>query len=178
MFRHGGPTLFALIREDLTTQREGIFAQGFWALLFYRIAHRRMASRYRIVRIPWRALNIVLQIVSEMFFGISLPESTAVGRRVRIEHFGGIVIHGCARIGDGCVIRQGVTIGNKGSSDPLGAPILGQNVDVGAGAKILGRIVIGDGAVIGANAVVIRDVPANCMAVGVPAVSRTIREVA
>ena len=75
-----------------------------------------------------------------------------------IEHFGGIVVHGSSVIGDDCIIRQGVTIGNRRLDDPLGAPTLGSRVNVGAGAKILGRVTIGDDVNIGANAVVITDI--------------------
>jgi len=78
------------------------------------------------------------------------------------------VISGYATFGDYCVIRNGVTIGLKNVDHPV-APIIGNHVDIGAGAKLLGDITIGDYAVIGANAVVIHDVPANCLAVGVPA---------
>jgi serine O-acetyltransferase len=92
-----------------------------------------------------------------------------VGRRVIIEHQSGIVIHGDAVIGDDCIIRQGVTIGNRRLNRPLDAPRLGNRVSVGAGAKLLGSIHVGDGAQIGANAVVFEDVPAGAAAVGVPA---------
>ena len=100
---------------------------------------------------------------------IELPYSATVGRRVVIEHQGGIVVHGHCVIGDDCVLRQGVTLGNKTMDRPYDAPKLGSKVNVGAGAKILGAVTIGDGAQIGANAVVVKDVPAGAMAVGVPA---------
>jgi serine O-acetyltransferase len=72
-------------------------------------------------------------------------------------------------MGDDCMIRQGVTLGNVGASDPSGAPSVGNRVHIGAGAKVLGRIRIGDDAVIGANAVVVRDVAAKTVVGGVPA---------
>jgi serine O-acetyltransferase len=128
-----------------------------------------MGVKPRFIRAPWWLLNAVLQKLAEFAFGICIPESAVVGRRVRFEHFGPIVIHGNARIGDGCLLRQGVTIGNKGDADPAGAPVLGCNVEVGAGAVLVGRIVVGDGAVIGANAVVTKDVPPYAVMVGVPA---------
>jgi serine O-acetyltransferase len=102
-------------------------------------------------------------------YGIELPYTVKLGRRVIIEHQGCIVIHGGAQIGDDCIIRQGVTLGNRTLDRPYDAPKLGNRVNVGAGAKILGAVTIGDGASIGANAVVLIDVPAGAIAVGIPA---------
>jgi serine O-acetyltransferase len=88
-----------------------------------------------------------------------------------IDHHGGVVVSGFAVIGNDCRIRTGVVIGLAHVDRPC-APRLGDNVDVGAGAKVLGSITIGDNVLIGANAVVVRDVPSNSVAVGVPAVIR------
>ncbi|MCB1625177.1 MAG: serine acetyltransferase, partial [Pseudomonadales bacterium] len=85
------------------------------------------------------------------------------------EHQGAIVIHGSAVIGDDCVIRQGVTLGNRYNDRPREAPQLGKGVNVGAGAKLLGAITIGDHATIGANAVVLNDVAPGDTVVGIPA---------
>jgi len=86
-----------------------------------------------------------------------------------IEHQHGIVVHGNCEIGDGTILRQGVTLGIKDIAYLDDVPTVGRNVDIGAGAKIMGRVTIGDNAKIGANAVVIRDVPPNSTAVGIPA---------
>jgi serine O-acetyltransferase len=102
-------------------------------------------------------------------YGIELPYTATVGRRVIFEHQHGIVIHGNCVIGDDCIIRQGVTLGNKSLDRPEEAPNLGNRVNVGAGAKILGAVIIGDDASIGANAVVLKDVPPGAVAVGIPA---------
>jgi len=159
-----------ILFEDLRSQREGLLSQGFWALLVYRFGHARYRIPSKWVRLPWTVIYLLLnKFVGEMVCGICLPAYASVGRRVVIEHFGAIVVHGNATIGDDCVIRQGVTIGNRRLDQPEDAPILGNRVDVGAGAKILGRVVIGDDASIGANAVVLHDVPARHIAVGVPA---------
>jgi serine acetyltransferase len=80
----------------------------------------------------------------------------------------GIIVSGDTVIGDDCILRNGVTIGMKKIGEP-GSPVIGNRVEIGAGAKILGKIHIGDDAQIGANAVVIRDVPAGHIAVGIPA---------
>jgi serine O-acetyltransferase len=103
------------------------------------------------------------------FYSIELPYSAQIGRRLVIEHQGAIVVHGNTRIGDDCIIRQGVTLGNRYMDRPLQAPVLGNRVNVGAGAKILGLVQVGDDAAIGANAVVTKEVPAGRTAVGIPA---------
>ncbi|WP_343683458.1 hypothetical protein [Asticcacaulis sp.] len=162
-------TLWSLIVEDLKTQREGIFAQGFWAILVYRISHPRMNCRVGIVRKPWALFNIVMQKLIEMTCGITLPEGAKIGRRLRIEHYGSIIVHGSTIIGNDCLIRQGVTLGNKGDDFPGAAPSLGDRVEIGAGAKLIGNIKVSDDVKIGANAVVTCDLPSGCIAVGVPA---------
>jgi serine O-acetyltransferase len=110
----------------------------------------------------------LLRAAMHVLTGIDLPCEAKVGRRLRIDHFGGIIVSGDAVIGDDVVLRNGVTIGLKRTNE-RGAPVIGNRVDIGAGAKILGPIRIGDGAVIGANAVVVHDVPAGAVAVGIPA---------
>lgn len=156
--------------EDLRVYREGLLAQGFWALQIYRFGNARFRFKSRLIRLPWGALHCVLSKFSEIFFGIYIGVSAKIGKRLIIEHFGNIIIHGAAVIGDDCIIRQGVTIGNRYIDFPYDAPVLGNFVNVGAGAKIIGKVKIGDSVSIGANAVVIRDIPSGCVAVGVPAV--------
>lgn len=158
-----------LFIEDLKAHREGFLAQGFWALQVYRFGHARFKYQSKLIRLPWGAIHLVLSKLSEVFFGIYIGVSANIGRRVQIEHFGCIVIHGSVVIGDDCIIRQGVTIGNRQMNAPLDAPKIGSNVNIGAGAKILGKVSIGDNVDIGANAVVITDIPAGYIAVGVPA---------
>jgi serine O-acetyltransferase len=158
-----------IILEDLKAQREGLLGLGFWALLVYRFGHARFVIRNRYARLPWTILYMVLNKFTEIACGIVIDSSTTIGRRLSIEHHGGIVIHGAAVIGDDCMLRHGVTIGNAGRKDPFGAPTIGNRVEIGAGAKVLGRITIGDDAVVGANAVVTRDVPAGAVVGGVPA---------
>jgi len=115
-------------------------------------------------------------VLSEILTGIELPCEVKLGRRFRIDHFGGIVISGDTVFGDDCVIRNGVTVGLRHTGH-RGSPVIGDRVDIGAGAKVLGSIVIGDDVAIGANAVVITDVPSNSIAVGVPARIRSRRKV-
>lgn len=105
--------------------------------------------------------------VQEILLGISIPKSVECGAGLRIYHMGNIFIHNKAVIGENCTLRQGITIGNRQNDDDV--PVLGNNVDLGAYAQILGNIKIGDNVKIGAMSVVIKDVPDNATAYGVPA---------
>ena len=155
--------------EDLRVAREGIFSLGFWALQVYRFGHLRYRFHSKLVRYPLGFLHGVLAKLAEILCGVTIGVAAKIGRRLVIEHSGAIVIHGNAVIGDDCIIRQGVTIGNRRMDRPLEAPHIGSRVNIGAGAKILGAVQIGNDAEIGANAVVLCDVPAGALAVGVPA---------
>jgi serine O-acetyltransferase len=157
------------IIEDLKAQREGLLGLGFWALLVYRFGHARYSIRNRYLRLPWTVCYIFLSKLAEVFCGITIGATANIGRRLSIEHHGCIVIHGHAQLGDDCLIRHGVTIGNAGAADPTGAPRLGDRVDIGAGAKVLGRITVGNDVIVGANAVVVRDVPDGAVVGGIPA---------
>jgi serine O-acetyltransferase len=123
----------------------------------------------KVLRAPLSLLYRWMFRYCRNHYGIELPYSVKLGRRVVIEHQGAIVIHGDCVIGDECVIRQGVTMGNRHLSQPFDAPILGARVNVGAGAKLLGKIHVGDDACIGANAVVLQDVASGSTVVGIPA---------
>lgn len=157
------------VLEDLRAQREGLLGIGFWALQVYRFGHARFAIRNKVLRAPWTIVYIILNKLAEVFCGIVIGATATIGRRLCIEHHGCIVIHGNSVIGDDCLIRHGVTIGNSGRADPFGAPTIGDRVELGAGAKVLGRIRIGNDVIIGANAVVVSDAPDFAVVGGVPA---------
>jgi len=154
--------------EDLQAHERDLTRPGFLALAVHRFGNYRMH-----VRRPWRigltAVYRTLYRYVRNHYGVELPFTAKIGRRVIIEHQGAIVIHGCSVVGDESIIRQGVTLGNRHTQAPFDAPVLGKRVNVGAGAKLLGRVQIGDGANIGANSVVLHDVPAGSTAVGIPA---------
>ena len=166
--------MFTNIRADLRAHGGNFGAQGFWALVVYRFGRWRYAVRpvplRKLCSLVYRVLYKLVQIVT----GIELPCEVELGRNFVIDHFGGIVVSGYARFGDNCRIRNGVVVGLARTDDPC-APVIGDNVDIGAGAKVLGRIRVGNNVVIGANAVVTRDVPDDCIAVGVPAVVKPRR---
>lgn len=107
--------------------------------------------------------------LGQVRFGISLPDETDIGPGFYIGHWGGIVINARAIIGKNFNLSQGVTIGQTNRGQRKGTPVIGDNVYVGPGAKIIGRISIGNDAAIGANAVVTKDVPPRGVAVGIPA---------
>lgn len=160
--------MFDNLREDWRTYDRDLFRQGLWVMAVYRFGRWRYQIRRRWMRMPFSAAYRILWLLVEILTGIELPCEAIVGRRFRIDHFGGIIISGDAVFGDDCVIRNGVTVGLRNTGE-RGSPVIGNRVDVGAGAKILGSIRIGDDVAIGANAVVLTDVPAHSIAVGIPA---------
>ncbi|MBC6418084.1 MAG: serine acetyltransferase [Prochloron sp. SP5CPC1] len=128
-----------------------------------------MGIKPKLFRAPFTLLYEAMYRKIRNTYGIELPYTVKLGRRVIMEHQHGIIIHGYSTIGEESIIRQGVTLGNRYVDRPLDAPQLGARVNVGAGAKMLGLVTIGDGASIGANAVVIKDIPEGKTAVGIPA---------
>lgn len=161
--------MFDHIRADLKSHRGDWGAQGFWALAVYRFGRWRYGLRSPLLRKPCSLLYKLLYKVIQVITGIELPCEVPIGRNFIIEHSGSIIVSGFARFGDDCRIRTGVVIGLSRVDNPC-APSFGNNVDIGAGAKILGPINIGNNVSIGANAVVLTDVPDNSIAVGIPAV--------
>jgi serine O-acetyltransferase len=160
--------MFDNLREDWRTHERSLLRQGLWVMAVYRFGRWRYTIRLRWIRAPFSAIYKLLWVAVQILTGIELPCETLVGHRFRIDHFGGIVISGDAVFGDDCVIRNGVTVGLRNAGE-RGSPMLGDRVDIGAGAKLLGPIRIGDDVAIGANAVVLCDVPAHSIAVGIPA---------
>jgi serine O-acetyltransferase len=160
--------MFDNIKADFANYQYDIGAQGFWVMLVYRFGRWRYGIRTGIVRKAFSLIYKLLYKFIQIVTGIELPCEVEIGSHFMIDHFGGIVVSGYAKFGDNCRIRNGVVVGLKNVDDVV-APVFGNNVDIGAGAKILGRIAIGNNVHIGANAVVITDVPDNSIAVGVPA---------
>ena len=166
--------MFEHIRADFDAHGRSWGAQGFWAMLVYRFGRWRYALRPALLRKLFSLVYHVLYKLVQIVTGIELPCEVPVGRGFVIEHSGGIVVSGFASFGNDCRLRNGVVIGLSRVDEPC-APRFGDDVDVGAGAKILGDIRVGNHVRIGANAVVITHVPDNCIAVGVPAVIKPRR---
>ncbi|MBI5742132.1 MAG: serine acetyltransferase [Nitrospirae bacterium] len=150
----------------------GILSQGFQAILVY-----RFFRWFHIKRIPSQPLRFIIERFVEITTGISIPVECRIGKGFRIHHFGGIIFHPSVEMGEGCSVYHEVTIGDRGGKG--GAARIGNNVLIGAGAKIIGEITIGDNCIIGANSVVRESVPDDCCVVGNPGVinrKRSYRE--
>jgi len=163
--------MFDNIRADLRAYDNRWMEQGFWVMLVYRFGCWRYGIKSGLLRKPCSFLYKILFKFVQVLTGIELPCEAVVGRNFIIDHFGGIIISGYAKFGDNCRIRTGVVVGLRRIEEKC-APVIGDNVDIGVGAKLLGPIKIGNNVLIGANAVVLCDVPDDCIAVGVPAVVR------
>ncbi len=135
---------------------------GLHALLFHRLAHWLWNLRLR-----WLARFV--SHWSRWFTGIEIHPGVVIGRRFFIDHGMGVVIGETAEIGVDCTLYHGVTLGGTSWNKGKRHPTWGNGVVIGAGAKILGPITIGEGAKIGSNAVVVKDVPAGATAIGIPA---------
>ncbi|CAK0755172.1 putative serine acetyltransferase [Gammaproteobacteria bacterium] len=134
---------------------------GFHAVRFHRLAHGLWNKDLK-----WLAR--FLSMLSRWLTGIEIHPGATIGRRFFIDHGMGVVIGETAEIGDDCTLYHGVTLGGVSWEKGKRHPTLGNNVVVGAGAKVLGPIYVGDGARIGSNAVVLKEVPAKAIVVGVP----------
>jgi serine O-acetyltransferase len=132
----------------------------------------RMGVRPKLARAPLSLVYRWLFRHCRNRYGIELPYTVRLGQGVVIEHQGAIVVHGNCEIGDRCIIRQGCTLGLRHLDDLTAAPSLEDGVELGAGAVVLGRIRLGAGAKVGANAVVLDDVPAGATVWGIPARGR------
>jgi len=161
--------LWQQIKEDWIAHERDWTKPGFRAVAVQRFGVWRMRLEPKLLRIPFSLIYKSLYRKIRNTYGIDLPYTVQLGRRVIIEHQSCIIVHGYSTVGDDCVIRQGVTIGNRYLNSPLDTPKLGARVNVGAGAKILGNITIGDDVNIGANAVVLIDILQGQTAVGIPA---------
>jgi serine O-acetyltransferase len=166
--------MFRRLREDISVvfDRDPA-AQSWWEVLtcypgLHAVTWHRWVT-HPLWRWNWRWLARWLSHWSRWLTGIEIHPGASIGRRVFIDHGMGVVIGETAEIGDDCTLYHGVTLGGVKWDRVKRHPTLGRKVVVGAGAKILGPILVGDGAKIGSNAVVVRDVPAGATAVGIPA---------
>jgi serine O-acetyltransferase len=167
-------SLRELLAEDLRTHDHHWFSPGFIAIATHRLANARWDIRWRVLRFPVTLFCRILRVWSYRIDGIELPYSTQVGRRVRIWHQGGMVL-GARSIGNDVHIRQNTTFGVHNREEPGAIPIIGNNVELGPGVCVIGAITVGDSSNIAPNSLVIRDVPAGSVWMGVPARQSVLR---
>jgi serine O-acetyltransferase len=169
--------LLSTLREDLQNARlhdpaargdleNALVYSGLHAIWSHRLAHRMWAVP------PLRGPARILSQLTRLLTGIEIHPGATIGRRCFIDHGMGVVIGETAEIGDDVMLYHGVTLGGRSLEHGKRHPTLGDRVTVGAGAKVLGPIVIGSDSAIGANAVVTHDVPPESIATGIPAVVR------
>jgi serine O-acetyltransferase len=161
-----------ILREDFVRNGHSWFRPGCQALVVHRFGVWRQSVSSRLPRASLDLTYKILNILVRNTTGIELYDTTKIGRRLRIAHQSGIIVHPEAVLGDDCMIRQGVSIGrasNRGGGVRSKAPVIGNGVDIGAGAVLVGGITVGDFAVIGPNAIVVTDVPAGAIVSAPPA---------
>jgi serine O-acetyltransferase len=174
-------TLLSTLREDLDNARRhdpaarsdvenALVYSGLHAIWSYRLAHRMWA------RPALRGVARILTQLTRFLTGIEIHPGATIGRRFFIDHGMGVVIGETAELGDDVMVYHGVTLGGRSLKQGKRHPTIGDRVTIGAGAKVLGPVCIGDDSAIGANAVVTRDVPPNSIATGIPAVVRARTE--
>ncbi|WP_409427508.1 serine O-acetyltransferase EpsC [Mycobacterium sp. SMC-11] len=170
-------SVWTTLREDLRNARDhdpaargdfenALVYSGLHAIWSHRLAHRLWAKP------ALRGVARVLAQATRFATGIEIHPGATIGRRFFIDHGLGVVIGETTEIGDDVMVYHGVTLGGRSLSHGKRHPTIGNGVTVGAGAAVLGPITIGDGSAIGANAVVTQDVPADCIATGIPAAVR------
>lgn len=166
--------IIQLLAEDLRTAKRrdpaarstlevALAYPGVHALWTHRVTHAMWF--HPTLRTPAR----VLSSIARMATGVDIHPEATIGRRVFIDHATGVVIGQTAEVGEDVVIFHGVTLGGVAMNPGKRHPTIGNHVMIGAGAKVLGPITVGDGAKVGANAVVTKDVPEDAVAIGVPA---------
>lgn len=169
-----GIGFWALVAEDWRAHDRRWLEPGLLAVAVHRFGNARMGVRSRLLRAPLTVLYRVLYVLVAWAWGIDIDYTVRLGRRVRIWHHGGMVL-GARAIGDDVHIRHNTTFGVLNRRELEGKPIIGDRVDVGVGACVLGAVTVGDDAVIGPNSVVLRDVPPGAVFMGVPARQANLR---
>ena len=177
-----GTELFRVIKDEIRTDIEAVKARdpaaksdveilflysGVHALLAYRVSHKLYVSKH------YFSARLVSQ-VTRFLTGIEIHPGAKIGKGLFIDHGMGVVIGETTEIGDNCTIYQGVTLGGTGKDTGKRHPTLGNNVMVGAGARVLGPFKIGDNTKVASGAVVLEEIPENSTAVGIPA--RVVRK--
>lgn len=172
------PGVRETLREDLETvkRRDPAARNDFVSLVSYPGMHAIWAHRglhrlwqHDVGKVPARLMSQLVRTLT----GVEIHPGARIGRRFFIDHANGVVIGETSEVGDDVMLYHQVTLGGTSMAQTKRHPTIGNHVLVGAGAKILGPIVVGDNSAVGANAVVVKDVPADSSAVGIPATVRS-----
>lgn len=159
-------SVISLIIEDFKSNSH---AKSKFVLMFYRFAYASGASSSRVVRALTMPVRISYRIIVDWLMGVDIPTKVRIGRRPVLYHSTALVVNEAVVIGDDCILRHSVTIGNKITKDgESAAPVIGNRVEFGAGAIVLGPVTIGDDAKIGAGSVVTKNVSPGAIVVGNP----------
>ena len=145
-----------------------IFEQGVWVTIFYRLSRALFLMDIPLLKILLRLIGFFLLKFSEIILGAAIKPEADIGPGFYVGHTGVIRVHPKTKAGKNLSIGPGVILGEKGMGGK-GAPVIGDNVYIGVGCKVLGSVTIGNNVKIGANAVVVKDIPDDSTAVGVPA---------
>lgn len=158
--------LLSAIRSDWRANRDS--QKGRLVMVMFRVASwfRRTHPITYVLGYPYL---IFYRISVEWLLGVEIPPLTRIEPGLGVHHGQGVVVNNRTIIGPNCLIRQGVTLGNKNRADPFGCPVLKSGATIGANALVLGRVIIGSEATVGAGAVVLKDVRDGCVVVGNPA---------
>ena len=147
-----------------------LLSQGFWASTVYRLSRAGVhGARPRFLRGPLRVVAVLAQKLMEIITGICIPARCEIGEGLYIGHYGGIILPRHGRIGHNCSFAQNSTIGVAGTGEQRGAPLIGNRVFVGAHSVVVGKITIGEDAMICAGSIVTRSVPPRAVVMGNPA---------
>jgi serine O-acetyltransferase len=159
-----GRTYFYLRGGRLSKVLQCARTPGVHAVIVLRFGQwaRSMPLLFRLVLDP---VYFVLYLMIQIMWGIEIPRATVIGPGLFIGHFGGITISAAAVLGNNCSISQNITIGLSGSGDKFGVPVIGDDVYIAPGARLFGKITVGNNVKIGANAVIYKSVPDNSVAV-------------
>ncbi|SMX72828.1 serine O-acetyltransferase [Brevibacterium iodinum ATCC 49514] len=172
------PGVRETLKEDLETvkRRDPAARNDFVSLVSYPGMHAIWAHRglhrlwqHDAGKVPARLMSQLVRTLT----GVEIHPGAEIGRRFFIDHANGVVIGETSEIGDDVMLYHQVTLGGTSMAQTKRHPTIGNHVLVGAGAKILGPVVVGDNSAVGANAVVVKDVPADSSAVGIPATVRS-----
>jgi serine O-acetyltransferase len=165
--------IFDFKREYGEANITNILQMIVYGIGFKYVIWQRLCVYFKTKKMAFLPIFLVCLLMRRRYmfkFGISIDRNTELGPGLYINHFGGIVVGGSVRIGKNCYLCQGVTIGRDFQQGiEKKGPIIGDDVFIGAGAKIIGNVIVGNNVFIGANAVVVDNIPDNCIAVGVPA---------